>query len=142
MIAPGSKRKILRWVPSLLWAGLIFYLSSQSGVHLPGTDFLFKDKFAHFFAYGVLCAFVMYGCDSLKEADHARGIGLLAVIAYGFLDEIHQKFVPGRLCDPIDFVADSTAAIGYFGLIVLRAGSRKRRGNEIQITKRDSRHTA
>jgi len=142
MTVPGNKRRILNWLPAILWAGLIYYLSSQSGVHLPGGDFLFKDKVAHIFAYWVLCALVLFGCRGLKEIDFAMGVGLLIVIVYGFLDEIHQKSVPGRLCDPFDFIADSAGAVGCYMMILMIMEYRKRRSDEIPVTERDSRHTA
>jgi VanZ family protein len=32
-------------------------------------------------------------------------------ILYALSDEIHQLFVPGRFCDPFDFLADSAGII-------------------------------
>jgi VanZ family protein len=133
----GAK-PLLLWLPTLFWAGLIFYLSSRPDVKLPGREFYLKDKLVHAAAYAVLCAGVLLGCRTAGSRDLARGVGLLSVIAYGFLDEIHQKFVPGRLCDSLDFLADSVGAVGIFSLVYLWEGRRKRRGNEVQITEGNS----
>ena len=133
----GAK-PLLLWLPMLFWAGLIFYLSSRPDVKLPGREFYLKDKFVHAAAYAVLCAGVFLGCRTAGSRDFARGVGLLSVIAYGFLDEIHQKFVPGRLCESYDFLADSVGAVGLFSLVYLWEGWRKRRGNEVQVTEGNS----
>ncbi|MFQ6102687.1 MAG: VanZ family protein [Candidatus Glassbacteria bacterium] len=129
-----SERSLLRWLPSLLWAGLIFYLSSQPHISLPGKEFLLKDKIVHGVAFTILCALVFYGCKGLSNIDSARGLGLLGVITYGFLDEIHQKYVPGRLCDQYDFLADSVGAVVFFALFYLYIDLKRRRKDEVQVT--------
>ena len=38
---------------------------------------------------------------------------LLAIVvasAYGVTDEFHQLFVPGRACDPVDWMVDTAGA--------------------------------
>ncbi len=136
MTASRSKHPFIRWLPTILWASLIFYLSSRSDVSLPGSEFMFKDKVAHFFAYWFFCALVLYGAGTLPDADLGRGIGLLAVIMYGFLDEIHQKFVPGRCCDANDFLADAFGAVVFFALFYFTFEPRKRKRDEVQVTQR------
>lgn len=91
------------WLPAVLWAALIFYLSSRSSVPLPGVEG--ADKVAHFGAYLVLGFFLAFG--------NARGPRLPSVAPlllgwlYGAADEIHQYFVPGRSVDIRDWVADA-----------------------------------
>jgi VanZ family protein len=137
----GKNRRasdFLPWLAVLLWAGLIFYLSSQPDVKLPGREFYLKDKLVHAFAYAVLCAFVIMGSRTSGSRDLARGVGLTSVIAYGFFDEIHQRFVPGRLCDPVDFVSDAFGALAVFILVYSWEAWRKRRTHDVQIAQGDS----
>jgi VanZ family protein len=117
---------VVHWLPTVAWASLIFYLSSQPDIQLPGTEFVLKDKVAHGLAYGALCALVIFGARTARRADFVRGVGLLGVIAYGFLDEIHQKFVPGRHCEANDFLADAVGAIGIYLLFSLTQGPRQK----------------
>lgn len=50
---------------------------------------------------------------------------VLAVVlasAYGITDEIHQIFVPGRMCDPLDWAVDTAgAALGAVSWALLRS---------------------
>ena len=126
---PGTP--VIRWIPCLLWAGLIFYLSSRPDVKLPGSEFVLKDKVAHFFAFGILYALLLYAGTATREVERNCGIGLLAVIAYGFLDEIHQRYVPGRLSSGYDFLADAAGAIAVYSTMVSMR-QRKTERSEVQ----------
>lgn len=107
------------------WASLIFYLSSQPDIQLPGKEFVLKDKVAHGLAYGALCALVIFAARTARRGDLMRGAGLLGVIVYGFLGEIHQKIIPGRHCEANDFLADAIGAIGIYLLFSLTQGPRR-----------------
>ena len=84
------------------WAGLIFLLSSQPGsaVGLPPP----WDKLAHALAYAVLAAL-------LRRGGLAPGRAFALAVLYGAGDELHQRFVPGRLADPADLAADAFGAL-------------------------------
>lgn len=80
-----------KWLPVLLWCGVIFFLSSQP--HLPGPedktwDFLFK-KLGHICAYGILFGLTYKATKSVKNS-------FVFCILYAMSDEYHQSFVPGR----------------------------------------------
>ena len=49
------------------------------------------------------------------------------VMAYGITDELHQAFVPGRLCDPADWLTDTLgASLGAtLAAILVRGGGRR-----------------
>jgi VanZ family protein len=127
-------KRSLSWLPALLWAGLIFWLSSQSKLPEIGPAFWQKDKVAHLIFYGVLGAFVLLGLRSVVSPSTLLRAGqsnprrvvslsnprtpslslpkaaLLAILitsAYGASDEFHQRFVPNRTCDVWDWVADT-----------------------------------
>ncbi len=102
---------IKKWLPVILWCGVIFFLSSQP--HLPGPedktwDFLFK-KLGHISAYGILFGLTFKATKSAKNS-------LVFCILYAMSDEYHQSFVPGRtpmLRDVgIDIIGMSLAAFG------------------------------
>jgi len=84
------------YAPVILWASLIFYLSSLST--LPSAqkiwwDFIFK-KSAHMFVYAVLY-FLVVRALKLKSTKYYKW-GYLICILYSISDEFHQSFTPGR----------------------------------------------
>ena len=128
------KRSAISWLLVVLWACAIFYLSSRTGSNLSSGFFgavkewaegLLNSVFGyhedplspicHFLEYLVLGALL---CNALGIR-HGRGkAALLAIViasAYGVTDEIHQIFVPDRMCDPADWLTDTCgAALGSF----------------------------
>ena len=108
------------WGPALLCMAVIFGASSRSRV--PTLDFGNSDKVAHFGAYAVLGGALAYG-------GAATGVGPLPLIAvgslYGASDEVHQRFVPGRSPDPVDWVADTLGALA--GVLALTRYFTRRR---------------
>jgi VanZ family protein len=114
--------RFLRYaLPPLLYAGLIFYLSSQPGLVSPPVAGF--DKMEHLAAYAVLGALVAralmgYGISRRKAMVLAVLIGGL----YGVSDELHQSFVPTRSPDWRDVVADllgSSFGAGVFSIFAL-----------------------
>ncbi len=109
-----------RFAPALLWAALIFWLSSRS--HLPEPPLFFDgaDKLVHVLAYAVLTSLLLW-------ADCGRRVWLwLAVaVAYGVSDELHQGWVPLRESDALDVLADAA------GALVAGAGWRKLLGQPL-----------
>ena len=94
------------WGPALLWAAVIFYLSSRHRVPVP--DITGADKVCHFGAYALLGFLLAHGArrSGLGSA-WAPVLGSL----YGASDEFHQSFVPGRSSDPADWAADTLGAL-------------------------------
>jgi VanZ family protein len=107
--------------------GAIFQASSFSfshGLSVELPDLLFH--FAEFFALGLLTARMV-----APEVDGRLPIRsfLLAsaiVLGYGFLDEIHQSFVPGRQPSGMDLLFDAAGGIlGILAYPILFTGPRK-----------------
>lgn len=89
-------------VLAILWAGMIFWLSGSPDAHGAAQylTFSFADKVAHAVTFSILGALI-YG---------AIGRYWLAIVlasGYGLFDEVHQAFVPGRVSDPLDWLADT-----------------------------------
>jgi VanZ family protein len=100
-------RALVRWLPAIAWAALIFFLSSRSRLPEP-PSILGWDKLQHALGYGA-------GGFLLARAAGVRGRGTIVAVAlgllYGITDEIHQSFVPGRSCDVHDWYADAPGVL-------------------------------
>ena len=44
---------------------------------------------------------------------------MLAIALYGLMDEVHQAFTPGRIADPLDWLADVVGALAVAALVLL-----------------------
>ena len=116
----SSMKKILIRLPALLIAGLIWFLSSQSILPQP-KGILGWDKLQHLLAYGALgIAAGFWVPPVLWRRRHVLSLLLtmLAVSAYGAIDEFHQYFVPGRDCNVWDWFADTLGAV--FGTVAIK----------------------
>ncbi len=105
---------------TIVWAGIIFWASLAAEV--PGDrlfDIPFADKIVHFCGYALLC---WLAAMSLRKAERPyRAVKLIVVpvvfsVAFGTFNEIVQKLVSYRSCDPGDIVADA------FGAVSVQAG--------------------
>lgn len=103
------------WVPVAAYAGLIFYLSSQSTPPGPALWWLelVGDKAVHAAEFGLL-GLLCYRAFRFGAGPHAARsalrLAILASIGYGITDEIHQAFVPLREPSPWDVLADGAGA--------------------------------
>jgi VanZ family protein len=117
-------RRLLAWLPAIVWALVIWNLSAQS--RLPGPDGPGLDKVAHFGAYALL------GWLLVRAADRSLlplTVGAVLALLYGATDEIHQMYVPGRSPDVMDWVADAAGvAAAFFVYTRLRARCAARPG--------------
>jgi VanZ family protein len=98
------------WLPVVLWAGVIFALSSvpDLGTGLGGWDLVLR-KLGHAAEFAVLGALLV---RALGAAWPAFAVG----VAYAVSDELHQTFVPGRQGSPLDVAID---AVGVVAGVVL-----------------------
>ena len=117
--------------PSAVYALCIFILSSIPSLKSPDLGVSFEDKIYHILEYivfGILLqrGSVLSGGRSLKRI---LSISILGV-CFGATDEIHQLFVPGRQCDPYDFLADAAGVLSGQALyLVLGATLPSRKKN-------------
>ena len=99
---------------SLLWMGLIFFLSAQPDLPHPQTgwlDLLFSSA-AHFIMFGVLAVLWAW---ALGWGRYGWLVSLALTLLYALSDEFHQSFVPGRHADPFDLVCDALGAVAGLG---------------------------
>ena len=112
--SPSGLRRLAPWWPSIAYMALIWALSSQSSqIAIP--DLLpWHDKGAHFIEYAILGALYAHAVmRTWPQLSLLRALAIAALLtsAWGYVDEIHQAFVPGRNSDVRDWFADTLGAI-------------------------------
>ena len=107
-------KKILKyWAPVILYAALIFIISSLSlpQQELPGLPYL--DKVLHLIEYSIL-GFLLYrafiNSDNKFLVKYCVLLTILTAVCYGLSDEYHQLFVPTREFDLYDVLFDGIGA--------------------------------
>ncbi|OQK17950.1 hypothetical protein AU255_08845 [Methyloprofundus sedimenti] len=114
----GYYSKALVYAQLILYCVLIYWLSDQSTLPAP-LLFQHQDKVIHAGAYFVMAAFVLRAFRHVISSLPLLLISsLIFCSVYGMLDEWHQSFVPGRMSDVNDWLADSMGAFillcGYY----------------------------
>lgn len=141
---------VARWLPVVVWAGVISLLSSEafSGDHtgglllpvlqtlLPGASpatllalHAITRKLAHVTEYAILAVLVVRalarpGRSMLQLA----ATSLVLCVAWAVIDETRQTFVPNRVGSPVDVAIDAAGAVlgmaASLGARALSAGRR------------------
>jgi VanZ family protein len=112
-------------LPAILWALVIFTLSSFPRLPTPVTGLFSADKLLHFGAYfifGVLVAIALVKSTRQQRASTLLLLAACIGVLYGASDELHQSFVPGRDASVADWLADSFGVIAaQFSVAFARA---------------------
>ena len=139
-----SSRKLLPWIPTLIWLGVLTLFSTDmfSAEHtgsilekilqaIFGT--ISEDRFqqihflvrksAHFFSYGLLGAFAFFSWRATFPAPRRwsflwAALGVLTAFTAGSLDEFHQSFVPSRTSSFHDVMIDTAGGL-FFQLAIV-----------------------
>jgi VanZ family protein len=103
--------RLLCWSAVLAWAGTIFFLSSLSGQEVEKLNTLhWWDKALHFIAFtagGMVVAFTLRRTRAWNWKKTVLVTSIL-VSAYGWADEWHQQWTPGRSARDVgDWTADT-----------------------------------
>ena len=124
----SDEMKILKlWSPVVIWAGLIFCLSSISNLKTGlEYDFILR-KIAHIAEYFIL-TFLLY--RAFKGSFHMDIFQLFIYPAtfsflYAVSDEFHQSFVPGRSASIQDVLIDTIGIIGFYIVVKVLAVKQK-----------------
>lgn len=141
-----ERKKILYWIPAILWSTVIFIVGSMkvdfngdninivSRVLLFIKAFLYNkhnriysiiadnvDKIYHSFEYLVLTVFIYFAVKKTQRATLKSNSVLTALIVLfvGIMDEIHQVFVPTRYCSITDLFADGFGMMSVLVIIYI-----------------------
>jgi VanZ family protein len=103
-------RRLHLWLPPLLYMLLIFHFSSESNP-VPELTAHVWDKLLHTAEYGGL-GFLMYRAILGEGMGGIRAVLAAVVLSsvYGATDEWHQAFVPLRIPDVLDWLADTVGS--------------------------------
>jgi VanZ family protein len=108
-------RLLWRWLPPLVWMGLIYFFSAQPDLPSapgPWLDTVIK-KSGHALSYGVLtCLYRRALRPHIRDSRMLRMVCVGLGVAYALSDEYHQSFVPGRNGTLLDVLIDSIGASG------------------------------
>ena len=126
------RRFIFYWLPPLVWAGLIFYLSSISGLNsgLPVFWDVFWRKLAHATEFGIL-NLLLFRALRGYEVNFKKALlwSLAFTVLYAISDELHQYFVPLRECRWQDMAQDSLGVLLVSGGLYIRQRLKKNKAN-------------
>lgn len=103
----------LWWLPAAAWMLMIFVLSAQSDFGFVPDAWQIDpvSLAAHFMEYAVLAALLWLAAHHTPAlARHAWWVALAIALLYAASDEWHQTFVPGRVADARDWLADAAGA--------------------------------
>jgi len=112
-VTPATRRLVLAWAPAALYMAVIWFVSSIEQPTFPVGLFPFRDKGVHTTEYAVLAFLLGHACLRTWEDRPRIRVALAAMFLtflWGFLDEMHQAFVPGRSADVLDLAADALGA--------------------------------
>jgi VanZ family protein len=128
-------RVALAWLPALAYMALIWWLSSIP-IELPLPSIPWRDKLAHVIEYGLLGLLVaraVRGTWPLLQPARAVLVAALITAGWGYLDELHQAFVPGRDANAFDLLADAIGAVlgaASYGVLLVLIKARSTRSSD------------
>jgi VanZ family protein len=120
----GDRLNVRRWLPPLLWAGVILIGTSLPGSLVPRAISSF-DKALHFTIYAILAVLLVKQISEVTGRWRAAALAVFLTAAFGAADEWHQGFIPGRSTELADWKADSLGAA--VGALAIAASRRRKR---------------
>jgi len=112
---------VFRWLIVIIWAFVIFFLSSQPTLPIPsGIIGEIISKSSHFFVFFILCLALFNALKAHQKIKKPLLGAVLISLIYAALDEFHQSFVPGRDSDILDFLTDGVGIITLALILLLK----------------------
>lgn len=106
-------KKLVRYLPSIIWMVIIFYFSSRQTTGIGGDSYWWRFiilKSFHIIEYGVLAILLFI---ATSKYNYSLFIGVL----YAISDEFHQSIVPGRTATLRDIFFDISGI--FLGLLII-----------------------
>jgi VanZ family protein len=122
------RRAAARWLAVAAWMGVIFALSSVSGLRVSQDAEVDRPlrTLAHLAAFGLLGGLVLYALCANARPSIARAVVAMAITTlYAVGDELHQSLVPDRSGRVQDVAIDALGALAGLAVawLVLRRGA-------------------
>jgi hypothetical protein len=120
LVVPPAGRALL---PVSIMGGLWWSSSREPVARVASAWSALLHNGMHVVAYGVLAgtcllAVARAGAPPRRHAAWER-VSFAIAVAYGIVDELHQSFVPGRVCSVADAMTNAAGAL--LGLLLVRA---------------------
>lgn len=117
-----NKVSLVKFIPAIIWFGVVLVLIWIPGHDLPHSEFLFKidfDKFVHVGIFGLLAVLFCWPFYTTTILKRKKIIYFLVIAiltsGFGYCTELIQKYwAEGRSYDLMDWLADSAGAAGAF----------------------------
>ena len=120
---------VVSWALVALCAGFIFFMSSNTDTGLNDGLGLFSRIFQDLKA--LQAQLLGPEVDVVSSIAHFCEYTVLgALLANALRCQFHQLFVPGRMCDPMDWLVDTAGAALGSGLAYLQLRRKGREGKE------------
>ena len=110
-------------LPLIIWAAIIFWLLSLSTLPTLETPIVAANKLAHISLFFVFCwlgrraIFFQTVFPFLKK--WSLVCAFLLTCLFGYFDEVHQLYVPGRTFEYFDMLADAIGALIFVILFII-----------------------
>jgi VanZ family protein len=112
-------------IAAALWSGFLFLITSWPNPPSVPPGGLPLDKLTHFFLYAIQAFLLSRAIAWGRGSYWSRILAIVGTMAlWGALDEVHQEWVPGRMMDSGDLLADVAGATGgaLFAAAIAREG--------------------
>ncbi len=119
-------------LPAIAYAGLIIGLSSMSNISPLKIRAIAFDKVAHFIEYAIFALLVFRSLAHVRRTISTKAVMISSAVfltCFATLDELYQRYVPGRHMDPLDLTVDILGALLVLSLLGYR---RKKHLNDRQ----------
>ncbi|HQM39950.1 MAG TPA: VanZ family protein [Clostridia bacterium] len=115
----GTSGSLLSFILKITYPGYKQMNNAEQFIILEAYQHVIR-KFAHFFIFGILGALAVNAYKSLrlKNNGHVILLSFVTCVIYAVLDEVHQIFVPGRSCEIMDIVIDSSGAFIFIAITI------------------------
>lgn len=120
-----SKKHFLKfWFPVIIYAIIIFWMSSQEQPFGVEIEVIGLDKVLHIIEYAILGFLIARAFAGSPKKIYARDLVLITFFIgtlYGLTDEFHQHFTPGRFMSIFDLISDAIGSfLGAAAFVVLK----------------------
>jgi VanZ family protein len=106
LIRPFAKYLMIGWLLTILIVSSIPNIPTLK-IHTAKSEFRL-DYFMHFSEYGFLAFLTLlsFAGDEFRTGFRKAIVILISLMLLAFLDELHQKLIPGRTCSINDMLSD------------------------------------